>query len=105
MAFCKLLVSALKPRVVIVKSRELHKLSNSYINYDQFIKKQTVEPNNNTKINQDPHHNVSVVCVVGVTAFRKTIPYVVKKKSDKVVEIGCADGLTSVMIAEHLATL
>jgi len=50
------------------------------------------------------HHiceDVQIICAEGVTDYRATIPRVLAP-GDRVLEIGCADGVTTQILASHL---
>eukprot|EP00121_Abeoforma_whisleri_P015536 Awhi_evm2s14309 len=125
LAFCRLVMNVLQPRYIIVRSKELHKKANTFVNYDFFIQrkkklafkrqqKQQILDKNEYSLevsatNNDAiriHKNeVTVVCVPGVSLYRATIPHLVYSGSDVVFEIGCAQGQSTVLIAEHINNL
>ena len=49
-------------------------------------------------------HGGAVYCAVGVTEYRKVINWLLKA-DDRVLEIGCQQGLTTSLIVKHIESL
>jgi hypothetical protein len=85
---------------IIIKSRILSNHSRSYQSCQSFLqkaKKQLEEQGSVTRDVKKPE--VQVICAVGVSDYRSTIPYVVHK-GDLVLEVGCHFGKTTDLLAK-----
>lgn len=107
----RLLRAMFEPRTILVKSRLLAKHARSYMTLPQL----EVEASSATKAanGQDeksaklmvvhPQRNdvppTRVVCTVGVSDYRATIPHLVKS-DDHILEIGCHFGTTTFLLAQ-----
>jgi len=90
---------------IIIKSRILSNHSRSYQSCESFVpkaKQQLEEEQGSSSVAITRVKNteeVQVICAVGVSDYRSTIPYVVQK-GDRVLEIGCHFGKTTDLLAK-----
>ena len=85
---------------IIIKSRILSNHSRSYQSFQSFEQKAKQQLEEQGSVTRDEKHTeVQVICAVGVSDYRSTIPYVVRK-GDHVLEIGCHFGKTTDLLAK-----
>jgi len=82
------------PRVIIVKSRTLSNLARRIIHSQRLLDGSAILPNDNDMERTD---EPIVVPCVGVTDYRRTIPFLVKP-GDDVIEVGCHFGRTTTLL-------
>ena len=81
---------------VVLKSKALERHARRFHNSHSFLQRGLPSAH----VSED----VQIVCAEGVSDYRATIPRILSR-DDAVLEVGCADGATTQLLAAHLAVL